>query len=197
MSIQKKAMQPKRSLLLVLAALALIAAVWSWQLFSAPKQQTVDQRVHDIASQLRCPVCQGESVADAPSGLALEMRGIIRQQVLAGKSDQEIIQYFANRYGEGNIVWVPQWQGFTLLAWIVPIALLLAGCIFLFLVVRDWRKESAPALALAATAAGGQDEQNTGIDNETDTELERYRAQLEQELAADDPLFRRPRTEAN
>ncbi|GLV57570.1 hypothetical protein KDH_44060 [Dictyobacter sp. S3.2.2.5] len=197
MSIQKKAMQPKRSLLLVLAALALIAAVWSWQLFSTPKQQTVDQRVHDIASQLRCPVCQGESVADAPSGLALEMRGIIRQQVLAGKSDQEIIQYFANRYGEGNIVWVPQWQGFTLLAWIVPIALLLAGCLFLFLVVRDWRKESALALAFATTDPRGQNKSASGTQHEADAELERYRVQLEQELAADDPIFRRSRTEAN
>ncbi|GHO89591.1 cytochrome c-type biogenesis protein [Dictyobacter formicarum] len=197
MSIQKKAAQQKRSLLLLLAALALIAAVWSWLFFAAPKQQTVDQRVHDIASQLRCPVCQGESVADAPSGLALEMRGIIRQQVQAGKSNQEIIQYFANRYGEGNIVWVPQWQGFTLLAWIVPIVLLLAGFLFLFLVVRDWRKEAAPALAVSAADQAGQHKQDHGTQNETDAELERYRAQLEQELAADDPLFRRSITEAN
>ncbi|GCE18080.1 cytochrome c-type biogenesis protein CcmH [Dictyobacter kobayashii] len=66
MSTQKKVVRQKHSLLLLLAALALVAAVWSWLFFATPKQQTVDQRVHDIASQLRCPVCQGESVADAP-----------------------------------------------------------------------------------------------------------------------------------
>ncbi|GCE18079.1 cytochrome c-type biogenesis protein [Dictyobacter kobayashii] len=126
------------------------------------------------------------------------MRGIIRQQVQAGKSNQEIIQYFANRYGEGNIVWVPQWQGFTLLAWIVPIVLMLAGFLFLFLVVRDWRKGAEPALAgHPASGPPSQDQKPLELQNETDAELERYRAQLEQELAADDPLFRRSTTEAN
>ncbi|GER87254.1 hypothetical protein KDW_14160 [Dictyobacter vulcani] len=193
----RNSLQQKRSLLLLLATVALIAAVWSWLFFATPSQPSVDQRVHDIASQLRCPVCQGESVADAPSGLALQMRGIIRQQVLAGKSDSEIIQYFSSRYGEGNIVWVPQWQGFTLLAWLVPIGLLLAGFLFLFLVVRDWRKDPglAPAgLARPQPAAGGA---NSASLSEEDAELERYRAQLEQELASDDPLFSRSIKEAN
>ncbi|GCE25893.1 hypothetical protein KDA_13770 [Dictyobacter alpinus] len=193
----KNKLSQKRSLFLLLATVALIAAVWSWLLFATPKQPTVDQRVHNIAAQLRCPVCQGESVADAPSGLALQMRGIIRQQVQAGKSDSEIIQYFASRYGEGNIVWVPQWQGFTLLAWIVPIVLMLAGFIFLFLVVRDWSKDARLAPATSTTVQPADASAEPVILNAEDADLERYRAQLEQELAVDDPLFRRPIREAN
>src|ERR1700730_15856123 len=121
-------MQQKRPLFLLLAVIAVILAIWSSMLLLAPSQQTLDQRVHTIGEQLKCPICQVESVADSPSLLAQQMRATIRQQVQAGKSQSEIIQYFQSRYGE-QIAWTPQWQGFGLLAWLAPIALLLGGAV--------------------------------------------------------------------
>ena len=176
----------RRPLFIALAVLAIVGAVWSSVFLQNPPQPSLDQRVHDVASQLRCPVCQGESVADSPSQLSQQMRGVIRQQLQSGKSEQEVIQYFRTSYGD-QIVWSPPWQGFTLLAWLVPIGLLLAGIILLFFVLRDWR-----ALAPASSTAG--DPEPSSVD---EVDLAFYRAQLEQELAADDPIFApQNRTEA-
>ncbi len=171
-------MKQKRSLLIAFAAIAIVGAVWSFVLLHNPPQETLDQRVNDVASQLKCPVCQGESVANSPSTIAQQMRGVIRQQLQSGKSEQQVIQYFEERYGD-QIVWVPQWQGFTLLAWLVPIALLLFGICILFYVLRSWR--AAPASATASDEAE--------LENVDEAELAAYREQLESELASEDPLF--------
>ena len=181
-------MKQPRSLILLLAILTLVAAIWSFMTISAARNQTLDQRVHDVGSQLKCPVCQGESVADSPSTLSQQMRGVIRQQLQSGKSEQEVIQYFVDRYGQ-QIVWSPPWQGFALLAWLVPIALLLAGAFLLFTTLRSWRT------TLATQPTNADD-----IGNIEEADLERYRAQIEEDLAASDPIFARqsqpPRTEA-
>ena len=176
----------RRPLFIALAVLAIVGAVWSFVFLQNPPQPSLDQRVHDVASQLRCPVCQGESVADSPSQLSQQMRGVIRQQLQSGKSEQEVIQYFRTSYGD-QIVWSPPWQGFTLLAWLVPIGLLLAGIILLFFVLRDWR-------ALAPASSTATEPELASVD---EGDLAFYRAQLEQELAADDPIFTpQNRTEA-
>src|SRR5205823_3839947 len=168
----------RRPLFIALAALAIVGAVWSFVFLQNSQQPSLDQRVHDVASQLKCPICQGESVADSPSELAQQMRGVIRQQLQSGKSEQEVIQYFRNSYGD-QIIWSPPWQGFTLLAWLVPIGLLLAGIVLLLFVLRDWRAIAPPGTTAVDTELSGVDE----------VDLAFYRAQLEQELAADDPIF--------
>lgn len=190
--------KPRRSLFLLLAALALMATVWSWLALAVPKEQTLDQRVKNVASQLRCPVCQGESVAEAPAPLAQQMRQVIREQLQAGRSDQEIVQYFASRYGEQNVVWSLPRQGFALLAWIAPIVLLLAGGVLLFFVLRDWQAGGAlsGSPGLVSNSDVKDHEYNNGGRRPVDAELEQYRAQIEHELAADDPLFRSYKTEA-
>lgn len=132
-------MRKRRSLLLGIAVIAIVGSIWSYMLITAPPQGTLDQRVHDVASQLKCLVCQGESVADSPATLSQQMRALIRQQLQSGKSEQEVIQYFVSRYGD-RILWSPPWQGFTLLAWFVPIGLLLAGVLLLFFILRNWQR---------------------------------------------------------
>lgn len=179
-------MKHRPALFLLLAVVAIIGAIWSFMILTSTHTETLDQRVHTVASQLKCPICQGESVADSPSQLAQQMRAVIRQQLQSGKSEQQIIQYFADRYGTG-IVWSPPWQGFALLAWLVPIALLLAGGILLFTVLRNWRVRSSVALS----------DDDPELANVDESELERYRAEIEDELAASDPIFARPRMEAN
>ncbi len=181
----------RRPLYLCLAALAIIASVWLWLAFAVPRPETLDQQVRDVASQLRCPVCQGESVADAPSTLAQQMRSVIRAQLASGKSKQQVIQYFLSRYSAQDIVWSPPWQGFTLLAWLVPIVLLLAGLALLVFIWRDWRLQSAILSPDNAPEMLGIAEDNSPPN---DLEMAAYRARLEQELADDDVLFRPIRT---
>ncbi len=183
-------MKQKRWLFLVMAVVVVIVSLWSVLLLTASTHKTLDQRVNEVGAQLKCPICQGESVADLPSLLAQQMRDVIRTQLQEGKSEQEVIQYFEDHYGE-LIVWSPPWQGFTLLAWLVPIALVSGGAVLLFFTLRDW-STFAPA---SATGLGGVSEDDRKLARIDEAELERYRLQLEQELAADDPLFVRNRTE--
>lgn len=171
-------MKPARSLLMLLALVALVGAAWSYILIAFPPQATLDQRVHDIGEQIKCPVCEHESVADSSASVAEQMRLVIRKQLQEGKSEQEILQYFAAHYGE-QILLTPPPQGFNLLAWLMPVFMLLIDLGLLTLVARDWRRQSH--LQLAASPA------REDFELQLDPELEQYRKQLEQELADDDP----------
>lgn len=173
-------MKQRRSLLLLLALVALVSAVWVSILIAAPPQPTLDQRVYEVGSQLKCPVCQNESVADSSAAIAQQMRLVIRQQLQEGKSEQEVLQYFAAHYG-AQILLTPPAQGFNLLAWLMPLAMLLVGFGLLTFVLRDWRAQGR--LQLAAS------EGPVGAEPQIEPELEQYRLQLEQELADEDPLM--------
>ncbi|MBI2082147.1 MAG: cytochrome c-type biogenesis protein CcmH [Deltaproteobacteria bacterium] len=100
----------------------------------APSPLTPEERAEQIGKQLRCPVCRGVPIAESPSALAIEMMTIVREQVQAGKSDEEILKYFEERYGE----WVllkPKPVGMNLMVWILPILVFLGGGIFIFVAV--------------------------------------------------------------
>ena len=178
-------MRKRRSFLLALAVAAIVGSIWFYVFLVKPPQQTLNQRVHDVASQLKCLVCQGESVADSPAILSQQMRGVIRQQLQSGKSEQEVIQYFVSRYGD-RILLSPTWQGFTLLAWLVPIALMLGGVLLLFVILRSWQSHSDKE---------PDDTDRAESLNIDEKELAYYQRQIEEELAAEDPVFSRPASE--
>ena len=95
----------------------------------------LERRSREVASALRCPVCQGLSIADSPSDLALEMKGLVREQLAAGKSPDEIRAYFIGKYGE----WVllePKAEGLNLLVYVLPVAVVLGGAMFIVRYVR-------------------------------------------------------------
>lgn len=126
------------ALLVVLAILHETAAV-------APPL-TPAARAHAIGERLACPICHGETVADSPSVLAQQMRGIIADQIAQGRSDAQITQYFVDRYGQG-ILLAPPAHGFSLLAWLLPIALLVGGGGGIALAAVRWsRRGGADAL---------------------------------------------------
>ncbi len=95
----------------------------------------LDRRVREIALGLRCPVCQNLSVADSPSPLAVEMRGIIRHKLQAGESSQAIIHYFVASYGE-EILLDPPRQGCTLLVWLGAVVSVAGGLFLLAMRLR-------------------------------------------------------------
>ena len=177
-------MKKRHSLLIFFVVVAIISSIWLYTFLVSPSKQTLDQHVHDVASQLKCLVCQGESVADSPATLSLQMRGVIRQQLQSGKSEQEVIQYFVSRYGD-RILLSPPWQGLTLLTWLVPIALMIGGVLLLFVVLRSWQSNSDKQPI--------EDRAESVIIDEK--ELAYYQRQIEEELAAEDPVFSRPTSE--
>jgi len=108
----------------------------------------VEDRVREIASELRCVVCQNLSVADSPSDLAKEMRNLVREQVELGKGRQEILDYFVSRYGEFVLLSPPK-RGFNLLVWGLPFAAIAAGACGVYLAARRWTtrpEETRPAV---------------------------------------------------
>lgn len=173
-------MKQRRPLLLLLALVALVGAAWSSLLIALPSQPTLDERVYEVGAQLKCPVCQGESVADSSAAVSEQMRLVIRQQLREGRSEQQVLRYFAVHYGNQILLTPPQ-QGFHLLAWLMPVGMLLPGLALMVYVLRDWR-------ARGRTQAGEDDGLFAG-ESDHDPELEPYRAQLARELAEEDPLM--------
>jgi cytochrome c-type biogenesis protein CcmH len=98
----------------------------------------IDDGVRRIALQLQCPVCEGESIADSPSGLAADMRGVIRTKLLAGESDQQILDEFVASYGDG-ILSEPPKRGISLGVWAGPIIGVLLGIALVTVLLRTWR----------------------------------------------------------
>jgi len=102
---------------------------------SAASTPDIEDRTREIAAELRCVVCQNLSVADSPSEMAQQMRAIVREQVEAGRSTEEIKAFFVSKYGE----WVllkPKTTGISALLWILPYVVLITGVIGVLLFVR-------------------------------------------------------------
>ena len=90
-----------------------------------------------LASELRCPVCQGNSIQDSPSELAQQMRDVIRDQLRAGKTPDEVRAYFVDKYGEW-ILLAPKATGLNLIVYVVPFAVIALGGIVVWRTVRKW-----------------------------------------------------------
>lgn len=99
------------------------------------REDPIDTRLRAIAQTLSCPVCQGESLYDSHSGIAREMREIIREQLSDGRSEEEIRAFFLERYGE-FVLMEPRRAGMNWLIWLGPFALLGLGSVFLALRLR-------------------------------------------------------------
>lgn len=99
----------------------------------------LEERVLSLAKELRCLVCQNETLADSRADLAQDLRNQIREQMKAGKSDKEIIAFMTERYGK-FILYRPPMDPTTYLLWFGPFILLLAGLLFLFRYVKQRRE---------------------------------------------------------
>ena len=96
------------------------------------------ERADAIAAELRCPVCEGLSVADSSSPTARNLRTDIARRIREGQTDEEIRDAYVSRYGEW-ILLTPRRSGLGALAWGAPIGLAAAGVIGLVVAFRRWR----------------------------------------------------------
>ena len=130
------------ALLLVLAALPARAQVRTDTTPRVTTDSVLEARTSAVAAQLRCPVCQGLSIQDSPSELAQSMRALVRDQLAQGKSPQQVKAYFVSKYGEW-ILLSPAPHGFNLLAYAVPILIVVGGGALITLAVRRWTSPGA------------------------------------------------------
>ena len=124
----------------VLVILALLLAFAS----AIPAQESddpqLDERVQAFSQQLRCLVCQNETLADSQAMLAVDLKRQIREQMKAGKSDKEILAYLTDRYGD-FVLYRPPVKKKTYLLWFGPFILLAAGLYLLFRYIRSRRSQ--------------------------------------------------------
>lgn len=163
------------------AVVLLIGVVWLVTAISAAQPKTLDQRTLEVAQQIQCPVCNGESVADSPSLKAAEMRSVIRQQLADGRSEQQVLDYFQGVYGN-DILESPPQQGFTSLIWLMPVLMLLAGGVAVVTVAREWQRQARVAAATQAREDDLDDVALSPDERQALTEL------LRREVAADEGL---------
>lgn len=95
----------------------------------------LEARARTLSSQLRCMVCQNQSIDDSNAELARDLRLLVRERLKNGDSDEAVIEYVVSRYGE-FVLLNPRLRGETLLLWGAPIVLFLAGATAMVLFVR-------------------------------------------------------------
>ena len=133
-----------------------------------PRQGAELERItEEVSSLMRCPVCQGLSVADSPTPLAAAMKDEVRELLAAGYSGEQVLQYFEKSYGE-FIRLAPKPRGFNLTVWLAPAALLLLGLVLIL------RRRAAPRRPAADTADA----------DTADADLAAYRERVRQEIGS-------------
>jgi cytochrome c-type biogenesis protein CcmH len=131
----------------ILYLLFVVIALYGVQSLSlAQEEKSIDDQTKELSYLLMCPVCQGQSVGESNSNLAHDMRDIIRKQLEAGKSKDEVLAYFISSYGE-SILASPPPKGLNWLLWLLPgVGIILGGIgitLFLFKAQKEDKKEDS------------------------------------------------------
>jgi len=129
-----------RTLLLLISILPLYS--YAGEARDMAKDPIIEKRMVDLAENLRCLVCQNESLASSHAELAEDLRREVRELIQKGMSDQEIKDYLVARYGD-FVLYEPPVKGFTLLLWFGPFVLLSLGMGVLVVQLRKRRKTVA------------------------------------------------------
>jgi cytochrome c-type biogenesis protein CcmH len=110
----------------------------------APSDTALERLTRSVAAQLRCPVCQGLSLADSPSELALEMKDVVRAQLRAGRTPDEVKGYFVAKYGEWILLEPPR-RGVNWIAYLLPAFAILGGLGVIWLMLGRWTSHAPSA----------------------------------------------------
>ncbi|WP_420641371.1 cytochrome c-type biogenesis protein [Candidatus Leptofilum sp.] len=155
------------AVLLLLGALLVVAPVLA--------QDTVvtDDEVNEVAKDLFCPVCESTPLDVCPTQACADWRELIREQLAAGQSPQEVQAYFARQYGDGVLANPPK-QGFNLILWLSPVVAVILGGVFFSRYMRTLRASAAGVEADVEAETVDADAPSIPQDD--------YKARLEAEL---------------
>ena len=128
-----------------LALAMVLVSAWA-----VAQQADLDQRVHGLAAELRCLVCQNQTLAESNAPLAIDMRNQIREQMKAGASDRDVVDFLVARYGD-FVLYRPPLKASTLALWAGPFVILAFGACLLLRRIRR-RPADAPELSEAERA---------------------------------------------
>ena len=149
------------ALLLALVAPSAALAVEPDEILKDPVLET---RARHLSEELRCMVCQNQSIDDSAAPLARDLRLLVRERLTKGDSDQQVLDYLVARYGE-FVLLKPRFELHTLLLWGLPPIALLAGMIALFMSAR---RRQAANLQVAALSPAERQRIATLVEPQTD-----------------------------
>lgn len=175
-----KALQGKKvaviSFIVALVSPFLIFSVLLPDLNAQAISPEMEKTAQAIERNLMAPCCWGSVVAEHASPVALEMKEGIRQALLAGKSESEILDMYARQYGE-RVLTEPKKQGFNWFLWIIPVILILVSLPLSSLVLEKWRHSK-----LAPKSSEEKSEGSVGTTELDAQEREKYTTLLDKEL---------------
>ena len=120
---------------LALLLCAVLGCVQAKEAAPATADPVLEARMQRIAIELRCLVCQNQTIADSPAGLSDDLRREIREQLQRGATDEQVVQYMTDRYGD-FIRYRPPVKGSTMALWVGPLVLLALGIAVLVIALR-------------------------------------------------------------
>ena len=144
----------RRPLLLLMAAVLPILSLFS-ATACEPDTLTLEERAQAIDQRLMCPVCPAETIDQSQADVALQMRELVREKLRAGETEDQIYDFFVERYDKGVLAEPPA-EGFNILVWVIPPVALVLGLTLLWIGIRhmgrsdprrlsshgDWEAES-------------------------------------------------------
>ena len=136
--------------LMLLVALTGAMPVLAVQPDEVLADQRLETRARDLSRELRCMVCQNQSIDDSDAPLARDLRILVRERLQAGDSDQQVLDFLTARYGE-FVLLKPQFNLHTGLLWLLPAALVMVGIFSLIVLVRRQRRSAATDNELTPT----------------------------------------------
>jgi cytochrome c-type biogenesis protein CcmH len=151
-------------LAVLLGALAVRAAPAQAQAATPPSPVTADE-VNHVAKQLFCPVCENTPLDVCPTEACAQWRNTIREKLVAGWSEQQILDYFVEQYGE-RVLARPSTRGLNLLVWVVPPLAVLLGAFGLWRYLQGAVRKPAPAEAETPAAPAPGDEYAQRLERE-------------------------------
>jgi cytochrome c-type biogenesis protein CcmH len=130
----------------VLIVLALLspAAAWAVQPDEVLSDPVLETRARALSKELRCLVCQNQSIDDSAAPLARDLRVLVRERLTGGDSDQQVLDFLVARYGE-FVLLKPRFTWHNALLWLGPPGLLIGGAVVLLVTARRRRSATAPA----------------------------------------------------
>ncbi len=138
-----------KRLILILAALSISSPSMAVDPGEMLKDPALEARARDVGAELRCVVCQNQSIDDSDADLAKDLRQIVRERITAGDSNDQVKQYLVDRYGD-YVLLRPPFNAKTLLLWLGPLGLAVAAFAVGLGYYRRQKRESLPPPPLSA-----------------------------------------------
>jgi cytochrome c-type biogenesis protein CcmH len=139
----------------------------------ASNDEISDDDVNRVARQLYCPICENTPLDVCETQACEDWRELVREKLAAGQSDQEIIEYFAEIYGE-RVRATPGTRDLSLVVWVLPVIMVIVVVVYFVRLLRRWLAQGAVVESVSASRPG-----ESGAD---EAEVDDYRARLEKEI---------------